>query len=85
MDQLIVAVRAWRGGRDEPVPDLIEQLQERLVGLAAEAAQDGRFVQADGREGIRVQLPIADALVVGQVDAIEVRINLRRCADEARL
>ncbi|WP_427926395.1 hypothetical protein [Xanthomonas campestris] len=85
MDQLFVPVRAGRSSRDEPVPDVIEQGQELLVGLRPEAAQHRRLVQARGSEQIGIELGVPHALVVGQVDAIEGRIHLGAGAHEARL
>ncbi|WP_219820385.1 hypothetical protein AB8813_08860 [Xanthomonas arboricola pv. corylina] len=85
MDQLFVPVRAGRSSRDEPVPDVIEQRQELLVGLRTEAAQHRCLVQARGGEEVGIELAVSHALVIGQVDAIESRIHLGACAHEARL
>ncbi|MCY1352108.1 hypothetical protein D9M69_383920 [compost metagenome] len=84
VDQLLVAVRAGRGGGDEAVPDAAEQTQEGLIGLGAEAAQHARFVQADGGEQRRVKLAVTDRLVVGQVEDLAV-LHLIRRADELEL
>jgi hypothetical protein len=84
-EQLDVVVRARRRRGHEPVARgaLVEahELPERLD--AAEAAEDRGLVEADDVERARVELPVADRLVVRQVDP--VGRGLRRGADEARL
>ncbi|SKF62050.1 Uncharacterised protein [Mycobacteroides abscessus subsp. abscessus] len=49
-----------------------EQREERLVGLAAIAAQDGCLVERHGREQGRVELAVADRFVVGDVEPVAV-------------
>lgn len=68
MDQFFVAVWTWRGCVGQLIPYTLELLHKFLIGLAAKAAQRGRFVQAYGRKVMRVNVPITDALIVGQDD-----------------
>src|SRR5687768_11344025 len=70
--QLDVLVRARRGGGDESVlAGALEVPHELPEGLgAAEAAEDGRLVEARHRELRRVELPVANGLVIRQVDAL---------------
>ena len=70
MDQLLVAVGARGGGRDEAVRHLVEEPEERLVGLAAERAQHARLVEARHVEQPRVEPAVAHALVVREVDPV---------------
>ena len=68
VDQFFVAVGAGCGGVGQLIPYTLELLHKFLIGLAAKAAQRGRFVQAYGRKVMRVNIPIPDALIVGQDD-----------------
>lgn len=91
--QLDVFVRARRGRGHVPVPDAIaadaggaivtreqgHELAERLA--AAEAAQATGFVQTGHTEPSRVELAIADGLVIGQVDGVGV-VYLVETSDE---
>ncbi|MFB9187250.1 hypothetical protein ACFFX1_54775 [Dactylosporangium sucinum] len=81
VDELLVPVGAGGGGGNESVLDLVEQGQERLVGLGPERAEDGRLVEAGGVEQVRVKPAVADGLVVGEVDAGPV--DLVVAADES--
>ena len=74
MDELLVPVRGGRGRRHEAVRHLVEQLEERLVGLRAEASENARLVQGDGLELVGVEPAVADALVVREVDAVAAEL-----------
>ena len=84
MDQLFVAVGRGSGRIDQLIPDALELVQEHLVGLAAKAAQGSRLVQADGREGARVDVAVPYPLVVGHEDGRIRCVCLGLCADIGR-
>ncbi|MGS1095848.1 hypothetical protein ACVCNR_14820 [Aquamicrobium terrae] len=84
VDQFLGPVRRWRRGGDELEADALEQRQERLIGLRAVAAEDGRFIKRRRDELPGVDFAVAHALVIGDVDDVIVR-DLVIAADEPKL
>ena len=64
VDQLLVLVRRWRGGRYELVGHALEFVKECLICLAAKGAKDGGFVERRAREVLRRDVAVAHALIV---------------------
>ena len=69
VDQFLVLIRAWRRRCDQLKPNAPEFVQKGLISLAAEAPQNGGFIQSAGGKGCRVNVSISDALIVGQQNA----------------
>ena len=85
MYQFLVAVWAGRGRVGELVADALKFQHELLIGLASETAQGGRFVQRNSCKVVRVNIAIADALIVGEDDRRVAGLDFSHSAAVGRL
>ena len=76
VNQLFEPVRGRGRGVCQLIFHALELEHEALVGLAAEAAQRCSLVQTDRREAVRVNIAIANPLVVGQDDGGRAGLHL---------